>query len=186
MHGFGPRGKCHRRGAGPMVQLLRAPLTLNNIIALFITYNVYSDRSALADHTAQKQGMRCFSHRPEALFGALTMFFAISLFHNVLTVGRFHRIRRQVFGEGICAAHKRWRHRAEAGEVGVSEEEREAWRAKFKEVAKKLPSLPIAVADTVLAMHFLGLYILTTLMAKREGKVELGAAYASIGALVAL
>lgn len=56
---------------------------------------------------------------------------------------------------------------------------------KYKEMGKRMPSLFISMGDIVLATAFLGLYILTTLLAKREEKVELGVAYSSIGALVA-
>lgn len=48
-----------------------------------------------------------------------------------------------------------------------------------------MPSLIIASADVVLAVSFFGLWMLTILLGTKEGKVELGVGYASVGALVA-
>ena len=70
--------------------------------------------------------------------------------------------------------------------VVMNEEERQARKLKFQEMCKRMPSLFVSVADIFLAVGFCGMWVLTTLIAKREGKVELGVAYASIGALVAL
>lgn len=118
----------------------------------------------------------------DAAFGFLAVLFAMSIGHNVLSVMRFHRIRREVFGESMCAARRRWR--CEGGAV-LDEEERQAKVQKFREMGRRMPSLFISMSDIMLATGFLGLYILTTLLANKEGKVELGVAYASIGALVA-
>lgn len=175
---FGPRGERPRGPPPFVVQMLRAPLTLNNAIALAITLSVHRSRRAL--HAGET--MRCGFMRGDAAFGILAVLFAISVGHNILTVMRFHRIRREVFGESMCAARRRWRQQ---GEIVLDEEEKQARVQKFKEMGKRMPSLIISTGDIVLATGFLGLYILTTLLAKKEGKVELGVAYSSIGALVA-
>lgn len=120
--------------------------------------------------------------RGDAAFGILAVLFAMSIGHNMLSVMRFRRIRREVFGESMCAARRRWRQQ---GEIVLDEEERQARMQKFKEMGNRMPSLFISLSDVMLAVGFLGLYILTTLLAKKEGKVELGVAYSSIGALVA-
>lgn len=169
-----------RRGPPPFVaQLLRAPMILNNIIALAITQSVYRSRKALL---ASDPNTKPCAARINGIFGILTIVFAASVFHNLMAVMRFHRIRREVFGESMCAARRRWRQQ---GEIVLDEEERKARMEKFKEMGKRMPSLIISLADIILAVGFLGLWVLTTLIAKREGKVELGVAYASIGALVA-
>lgn len=110
--------------------------------------------------------------------------FAVSIVHNILTVMRFHRIRREVFGESMCASRRRWRQQ-QRGEIVLDDEERMARMQKFKEMGKRMPSLFISSGDVLLAVGFLGMWVLTTLIAKKEGKIELGVAYASIGALVA-
>jgi len=120
--------------------------------------------------------------RGDAAFGFLAVLFAMSIGHNILTAMRFHRIRKEIFGESMCAARRRWRQQ---GDIVLDEGERQARMQKFKEMGARMPSLSISMADIVLATGFLGLYILTTLLAKKEGKVELGVAYSSIGALVA-
>jgi len=175
---FGPRGGRPRGPPPFVVQMLRAPLTLNNAIALAITISVHRSRQAL--NTSETKG--CGFMRGDAAFGVLAVLFAISIGHNILTVMRFHGIRREVFGESMCAARRRWRQQ---GEIVLDEEEKQARVQKFKEMGKRMPSLVISTGDVVLATGFLGLYILTTLLAKKEGKVELGVAYSSIGALVA-
>lgn len=178
---FGPFAKGGRRGPPPfIVQILRAPLTLNNIVALFITHSVYRSRAELLADVDFATKPCAF--RKNALFGVLALLFALSIGHNILTVMRFHRIRREVFGESMCAARRRWKQR---GEIALDEEEMKARMEKFRQMGKRMPSLVISLADVVLAVGFLGMWILTTLMAKREGKVELGVAYSSIGALVA-
>lgn len=151
---------------------------MNNAIALAITVSVHRSRQAL--EVGAKPG--CGFMRGDAAFGILAVLFAVSIGHNVLSVMRFHRIRREVFGESMCAARRRWRKQ---GEVVLDEEERQARMQKFKEMGKRMPSLIISISDVVLATGFLGLYVLTTLLAKKEQKVELGVAYSSIGALVA-
>lgn len=175
---FGPRGGRPRGPPPFVVQILRAPLTLSNAIALAITVSVRRSRQAL--NTDEKMG--CGFMRGDAAFGILAVLFAVSIGHNILTVMRFHRIRKEVFGESMCAAPRRWR---EQGAVVLDEEEKQERMQKFKEMGKRMPSLFISTGDVVLATGFLGLYILTTLFAKKEGKVELGVAYSSIGALVA-
>lgn len=168
------------RGPPPFVaQLLRMPMTLNNLIALAITQSVYRNRKALL---ASDPNTRPCAARVNGVFGILTILFAASVFHNIMSVMRFHRIRREVFGESMCAARRRWRQQ---GEIVLDEEERKARKEKFTQMSKKMPSLPIALGDIVLAVGFLGMWLMTTLIAKKEGKVELGVAYASIGALVA-
>jgi hypothetical protein len=187
---FGPlaRGKGGCRG-GPRafaVQILRAPLTLNNIVALAITHSAHRTRQAAIRASGASAGALepgCDYLRTDATFGILAMLFAVSLVHNLFTVLRFHRIRRQVFGESMCTSRRRWRQRRTAG---MDESEQAEWKLKFKEVINRLPSLFISVSDIIIALNFLGLYILTTLLAKKEEKIELGVAYASIGALVAL
>jgi len=118
----------------------------------------------------------------DTAFSFLALIFAMSIGHNVLSVMRFHRIRREVFGESMCAARRRWKQR---GEIVLDEEEMKARMEKFREMGKRLPSIFISTADLFLAMVFLGLFIWTTLLAKKWGKVELSVAYSSIGALVA-
>lgn len=151
---------------------------MNNAIALAITISVHRSRRAVA--LAEKAG--CSFMRTDAAFGALAVLFALSIAHNILNVMRFHRIRREVFGESMCAARRRWRQH---GEIALDDESRKATMLKFKEMGKRMPNLFISAADVVLATGFLGLWILTTLIAKKEQKVELGVAYSSIGALVA-
>lgn len=68
----------------------------------------------------------------------------------------------------------------------MSEEEKAGWGGKMKEMGKRMPNVAIAIADVMLAVSFLGMWILTILFANKEGKVELGVGYASVGALVAL
>lgn len=162
-----------------MAQLLRMPMTISNLIALAITQSVYRSRKALL---ASDPNTKPCAARINGVFGILTLLFAASVFHNLMSVMRFHRIRREVFGESMCAARRRWRQQ---GEIILDEEERKARMEKFKQMSKKMPSLPIALGDITLAVGFLGMWLMTTLIAKREGKVELGVAYASIGALVA-
>lgn len=158
--------------------MLRAPLTLNNAIALAITISVHRDRRSVA----LSENTGCSFMRGDAVFGFLGILFAMSIVHNIVTVVHFRRIRREVFGESICAARKRWRQR---GQIALGEEEMQERMRKFKEMGKRMPSFFISMGDILLATSFLGLYILTTLLAKREQKVELGVAYSSIGALVA-
>ena len=172
-----------RRPRGPppfIVQILRAPLTFNNIIALAITHSVYKTRSVAISEVVSKPHP-CANH-VTAVFGFLTILFALSIGHNILAVMRFHRIRRQVFGESMCAARRRWKRQ---GCQPATEEERQVRMSKFKEMGKKMPSVFISTTDVMLAVGFLGMWVLTTLIAKKEGKVELGVAYASIGSLVA-
>ena len=119
----------------------------------------------------------------KSIFGVLAIFFAISTGHNILTVTRFHRIRRQVFGDSVCSARRRWQERKH---ISLSEEDVAARKNQFAEMFRRMPNLFISIVDVVLSTGFLGLYIITTLIAKAEEKVELGVAYASIGALVAL
>lgn len=154
-------------------------MTLNNLIALYITQDVYRSRKALL---AADPNTKPCAARVNGVFGLLAIIFAASVFHNIMTVMRFHRIRREVFGESMCAARRRWRQQ---GEIVLDEEERKARMEKFKQMGKRMPSLIIALGDIILAVGFLGMWLMTTLIAKREGKVELGVAYASIGALVA-
>jgi len=118
----------------------------------------------------------------ESAFSFLALVFAMSIGHNILSVMRFHRIRREVFGESMCAARRRWKQR---GEIALDEEEMKARREKFREMGKRMPSILISTTDLFLAMSFLGLFIWTTLLAQKWGKVELTVAYSSIGALVA-
>lgn len=68
----------------------------------------------------------------------------------------------------------------------MSEEEKQSWGGKMKEMSKHMPSIWIASADVVLAVAFMGMWMLTILLGSKEGKVELGVGYASVGALVAL
>ncbi|KAJ9654609.1 hypothetical protein H2198_006355 [Neophaeococcomyces mojaviensis] len=177
---FGPfAGAGRPRGPPPfVVQILRAPLTLNNIIALAITMSVRRSLKAEALDAGRKPCMMT----SDAAFSFLALIFAMSIGHNVLSVMRFHRIRREVFGESMCAARRRWKQR---GEIVLDEEEMKARMEKFREMGKRLPSIFISTADLFLAMVFLGLFIWTTLLAKKWGKVELSVAYSSIGALVA-
>lgn len=67
----------------------------------------------------------------------------------------------------------------------MTREEQESCGEKFREMGKKMPSLPISITDVILAVGFFGLWMLTLLLGSREGKVELGVGYASVGALVA-
>lgn len=67
----------------------------------------------------------------------------------------------------------------------MSEEEQQQCGEKFKEMGKRMPSLLISTADVILAVAFLGMWMLTILLGRKEGKVELGVGYASVGALVA-
>ncbi|KAK5949233.1 hypothetical protein OHC33_009774 [Knufia fluminis] len=175
---FGPHNGRSRGPPPFIIQMLRAPLTLNNAISLAITVSVHRSRQAL--NAGEKTG--CGFMRGDAAFGILAVLFAMSIGHNMLSVMRFRRIRREVFGESMCAARRRWRQQ---GEIVLDEEERQARMQKFKEMGNRMPSLFIPLSDVMLAVGFLGLYILTTLLAKKEGKVELGVAYSSIGALVA-
>lgn len=66
----------------------------------------------------------------------------------------------------------------------MTEEERESCGEKMREMGKRMPSVWISSVDVVLSIGFLGLWMLTILLGGRE-KVELGFAYASVGALVA-
>lgn len=168
-----------RRGPPPfIVQLLRAPLTLNNAIALAITIPVH--RARQVTYFNQQS---CSWTNSKSIFGMLAILYALSIGHNILTVLRFHRIRREVFGESICASRRRWRNK---GAISLNDEDCAMRRMKFEEMAQRMPSLLVAIPDIVLALAFLGLYIITTLIATMEGKIELGVAYSSIGSLVAL
>ena len=118
-----------------------------------------------------------------ALYSILGFLFVASTIHNVLTGMRMRRIGRQVFGESPCAARRRRRQQSASGVV--DEEQTQEWHVKIEQIRQRTPSLIISITDVVFATLFLGLYILTTLMAQQEAKVELGVAYASIGALVA-
>lgn len=181
---FAPGGRP--RGPPPfVVQMLRAPLSLNNIIAFFITVSAYRSRLASAALTETKTCMM----RANSVFGVLVVVFAISMAHNIGCVMRFHKIRREVFGgDRMCGMKRGWgRRRGQCGESApMDEEEMKNRMEKFEELVRRMPSLFISTVDVMLSVGFLGLYILTTLIAKKEGKVELGVAYASIGALVAL
>lgn len=176
------------RGPPPfVVQMLRAPLTLNNIIALAITYQLPALPSPhssvdiqMIGHQPLKMCHNLFNRN--SAFSVLTFLFLASTIHNFLTIGRFHRIRREVFGESMCAARRRWRR--EGGRV-MDEEERRACQAKFGQMMKRMPSLFISGADILLALSFLGVYIWSTLLVKSIDNVTLGMGYATIGALVA-
>lgn len=164
-----------------MLQLLRAPLTVNNIIALIITKSVQHHRKLLAPEEEHPGKSPCGGARRTAhVFGLLGFLFIFSTIHNVLTVMRFHRIRRATFGESTCAARRRWRR------GDMTEEERAECGQKLREMGRKMPSLWISSADVILAVAFLGMWMLTTMVGLKEGKVELGVGYASVGALVAL
>lgn len=172
------RSNTQRGRLSSVVQLMRAPLTLNNVIALVITISIHR-----ACQESSLQDQPCSLMNTKSIFGVLAIFFAISTGHNILTVTRFHRIRRQVFGDSVCSARRRWQERKH---ISLSEEDVAARKNQFAEMFRRMPNLFISIVDVVLSTGFLGLYIITTLIAKAEEKVELGVAYASIGALVAL
>lgn len=67
----------------------------------------------------------------------------------------------------------------------MTEEEKASCGQKFKEMGKRMPSLLISISDMVLAVAFMGMWMLTLLLGSKEGKVEMGVGYASVGALVA-
>lgn len=177
------------RGPPPfVVQMLRAPMTINNVIALAITYQLPALPSASSNVDIQMIGherakmCHSFLNRNSA-FSVLAFLFLASTIHNFLTVGRFHRIRREVFGESICAARRRWRRE---GRRVMDEAEKQAYWAKFGQMMKRLPSPFISGLDLLLALSFLGVYIWSTLLVQSLDTVTLGMGYATIGALVAL
>ncbi|ORY60255.1 uncharacterized protein BCR38DRAFT_444413 [Pseudomassariella vexata] len=175
-------GPCPRGPHPPsaMLQFLRGPLTLNNMIALAISYSVYRSRQVLTAAAAAALGEKpgCQMSRPESLFGLLAFLFATSLVYNFVALFHVHRLNKHVYehlgGQGSCARRG-----------ALTDVERAALRRRYQLMMKARSSLFVAVADVVLGLMFLGIYVLTTLQAKREVRVELGVAYASIGALVA-
>lgn len=163
-------------------------MTINNVIALAITYQLPALPSASPSVDIQMVGHErtkmChgFLNRNSA-FSVLTFLFLASIVHNFLTMGRFHRIRREVFGESMCAARRRWKRE---GRQAMDEAEKQAYWAKFGQMMKRMPSSFISGVDLLLAFSFFGVYVWSTLLVQSLDKVTLGMGYATIGALVAL
>lgn len=156
----GPHGGRRPRSPPPFVlQLLRAPLTINSIVALAMTF------SAVGRHPHHHwNNGGCSGHA--SAFHGLGFLFLASALTNVISIHRFKKIMKR--------RRQMWRQ-------GLTEEEIEANNPK-----RRGPPLVLSVIDLFLAAGFLGMFILTTMIARKAGAVSLSAAYANIGALVAL